>query len=256
MRRKQHGRIERPPLQGREPFAALVVERAVDAPLQRLRTADALAAGQGRGRHALDLQPQGRRRRHAVLVRDAHRRSPLPVRFPHGFHGLARLLDQVQRHAGRPRLAAGIPADDLDARRGRKRRAVPRPSDLLRGQAPRPDHPRQADSRQQLQSLSRIVALGAPLGVGAVRIRRAAARRHARGKGPARRREIAHRKHRRGQHVERSSRAPGRPSKRPRSAAPTTAGSSAPRCSRTTSATARKANCAWTTSRTCSTPSR
>ena len=147
MRRKQRGRIERPPLQGREPFAALVVERAVDAPLQRLRTADALAAGQGRGRHALDLQPQGRRRRHAVLVRDAHRRSPLPVRFPHGFHGLARLLDQVQRHAGRP-------------------------------------------------------------------------------------------------------------SKRPRSAAPTTAGSSAPRCSRTTSATARKANCAWTTSRTCSTPSR
>ena len=203
MRRKQHGRIERSPLQGRDPLAALVVERPVDAPLQRFRTADALVPGQGRGHHALDLQPQGRRRRHAVLVRDPHRRSSLPVRFPHGLHGLARLLDQVQRHAGRPRLAAGIPADDLDARRGRKRRAVPRPPDLLRGQAPRPDHPRQADSRQQLQSLSRIVALGAPLGVGAVRIRRAAARRHARGKGPARRREIAHRKHRRGQHVER-----------------------------------------------------
>lgn len=47
------------------------------------------------------------------------------------------------------------------------------------------------------------MALGAPLGVGAVRIRRAAARRHARRKGPARRREIAHRKHHRGQHVER-----------------------------------------------------
>ena len=152
MRRKQHGRIERPPLQGREPFAALVVERAVDAPLQRLRTADALAAGQGRGRHALDLQPQGRRRRHAVLVRDAHRRSPLPVRFPHGFHGLARLLDQVQRHAGRPRLAAGIPADDLDARRGRKRRAVPRPPDLLRGQAPRPDHPSGSGSSTNTKS--------------------------------------------------------------------------------------------------------
>ena len=202
MRRKQHGRIERSPLQGRDPLAALVVERPVDAPLQRFRTADALVPGQGRGHHALDLQPQGRRRRHAVLVRDPHRRSSLPVRFPHGLHGLARLLDQVQRHAGRPRLAAGFAPRHLDARRGRKRRAVPRPPDLLRGQTPRPDHPRQADSGQQLQPQTRAVALGASLGVGAVRIRRAAARRHARGKGPARRREIAHRKHRRGQHVE------------------------------------------------------
>ena len=181
MRRKQHGRSGRPPLQGREPFAALVVERAVDAPLQRLRTADALVPGQRRGRHALDLQPQGRRRRPAVLVRDAHRAKPLPVRFPPGFHGLARLLDQVQRHAGRPRLAAGIRPTISTPAGGRKRRTVPRPPDLLEGQAPRPDHPRQARfPATTATSTLAIVALGATLGVGAVRIRRAAARTHPR----------------------------------------------------------------------------